>query len=299
MTLSDSQSPFPPESNPTSQAESASTPALVPQFPPPSLPRPQESFPEDIRTPWGGGEIILFLAFALASVFAMEIFLATFMSVHYHMTAAELIKRFSTDTPLAVSFQAAWYVVIFAFLFIMIRIYHGAPFWNALQWRRFQPRNMAIAAQYFSSIVAGIGLAVLVSVGSQVAGQPKEEVPFEKLFSTRTDVLWLMAFGILVAPLVEETLFRGFLYPVFARKWGIPAGIVITGVLFGGMHAAQLWPAFAQIGLLIIVGIVLTFARARARSVLASYLMHVSYNTSLFSGFLVSTHALKHIPPIH
>jgi uncharacterized protein len=292
MTFSDPTNPLPPAD------DAAPESSYVPQFPLPQPP-PQENFPEDIRTPWGGGEIILFLAFAVASVFAMEIFLATFMSVHYHMSTAALMKRFSTDTPLAVTFQAAWYVVIFAFLFIMIRVYHRAPFWNALQWRRFQPRTMAVSAHYFVCIFGGIALAVLVSIGSQIVGQPKEEVPFEKLFGTRTDVLWLMAFGILVAPLVEETIFRGFLYPVFARKWGLTAGILVTGTLFGLMHAAQLWPAFAQIGLLIIVGIVLTLARARARTVLASYLMHVSYNAFLFAGFFFSTHALKHIPPIH
>ncbi|HKF52604.1 MAG TPA: type II CAAX endopeptidase family protein, partial [Candidatus Acidoferrales bacterium] len=203
-----------------------------------------------------------------------------------------------TDAPLAVSFQAAWYVVIFAFLFIMIRLYHGAPFWSSLCWKRFRPRTVAIAAQYFSCIVGGVALAVAVGVASNLIGE-KKNLPIEQLFSTRRDVLWLMAFGIGVAPFVEETIFRGFLYPVFARKWGIPAGIFITGALFGLMHAAQLWGGFAQIALLIGVGIVLTFARARSGSVLSSWLIHVAYNSSLFAAFFLSTHGLKNIPPIH
>jgi hypothetical protein len=45
--------------------------------------------------------------------------------------------------------------------------------------------------------------------------------------------------SVLVAPLVEETVFRGFLYPVIARRLGIAAGIAITGTLFGLMHAGN------------------------------------------------------------
>lgn len=291
MTFPDRQDRLPSENAASPEA------SYVPQFPG-QPPEDEEKFPEDIRTPWGGGELLLFIAFALVSVIVMEIVLAIFMAAHYHMTSTELVQRLETDAPLAVSFQAAWYVVIFAFLFVMIRVYHGAPFWDALRWRRFHPRVMAIAAQYFSYIVGGVALAVAVAVASRFAGESKT-LPIEQLFSTRTGILWLMVFGIAVAPFVEETIFRGFLYPVFARKWGIPAGVVITGVLFGLMHAAQLWGGFAQIALLVAVGIVLTLARARSGTVLASWLIHLSYNSFLFAGFIVGTHGLKNIPPIH
>lgn len=292
MTFSDPPNPLPPADDAAPEA------AYVPEFSVPPSPLPQANVPEDIRTPWGGGELVLFLAFALVSVFVMDFALAIFMTAHYHMTTTQLMTRFSTDAPLAVSFQAAWYVLIFAFLFIMIRLYHGASFWSSLCWRRFRPRTMAIPAQYFSCIVGGVALAVAVGALSNLVGE-KKHLPIEQLFGTRRDVLWLMAFGIGVAPFVEETIFRGFLYPVFARKWGIPAGIFVTGALFGLMHAAQLWGGFAQIALLIGVGIVLTFARARARSTLASWLIHVSYNSFLFAAFFLSTHGLKNIPPIH
>lgn len=298
MTSSDSQSPFPSPDASSPESKSSSAFAPGPQFPLPPPRRSQENFPEDIRTPWGGGELFLFLGFAIASVFVMEIALSLYMTVHFHMTTEQLMQRLATDAPLAVSFQAAWYIVIFAFLFIMIRVYHGAPFWDSLRWRRFPPRKLSLAAQYLSCIFGGILLAVAVGAASQIAGE-KKNLPIEQLFGTRTDVLWLMAFGILVAPLVEETIFRGFLYPVFARAWGIPAGIIVTGVLFGGVHAAQLWPAYPQIALLVLVGIILTFARARSGTVLASWLIHVSYNSLLFTGFFVGTQGLKHIPPIH
>ena len=106
-----------------------------------------------------------------------------------------------------------------------------------------------------------------------------------------------MAYGVLVAPLVEEILFRGFIYPVVARSLGIPAGIILTGLLFGGLHAAQLWGGWVQIGWIVLVGMLLTLVRARTGTVLAGYLIHLAYNTTLFSGLLIGTRFLQHLPP--
>ncbi|MGB6482727.1 MAG: type II CAAX endopeptidase family protein [Candidatus Acidiferrales bacterium] len=307
MTFPDPENPAPPPVPPPAPSNDAPSSPSGPH--PPDSVSAQEIFlspphfeslnvPEDIRTPWGGGELLIFLGLAIGSLFVMETVLALFMIAHFHMTSEQLMKRLGTDAPLAVSFQASWYVVILLFLFVMIRVYHGAPFWSSLRWRLLRPRDVPATVQYLTCIFGGITLAFAVSAASQFAGE-KKNLPIEQLFGTRTDVLWLAAFGIALAPLIEETFFRGFLYPVLARKWGIAAGIVVTGVLFGGMHAPQLWPAFPQIGLLMVVGIVLTFARARSGSVLASYLIHVSYNSFLFAGFFVGTHGLKNIPPIH
>ncbi|MGC1107684.1 MAG: type II CAAX endopeptidase family protein [Candidatus Acidiferrales bacterium] len=292
MNFSDPQNPLPPADDAAPEA------SYVPQFPAAPPPDHDFKFPEDIRTPWSAGELLIFLGLAIGSLFVMETALALFMIAHFHMTSEQLMNSLKTNAPLAVSFQASWYVVILLFLFVMIRVYHGAAFWSSLRWRRLRPRDVPSTVQYLTCIFGGIALAVAVSAASQLAGE-KKNLPIEQLFGTRTDVLWLMVFGIAVAPLVEETIFRGFLYPVLARKWGIAAGIVVTGLLFGLMHAAQLWPAFPQIGLLMVVGIVLTFARARSGSVLASYLIHVSYNSFLFAGFFLGTHGLKNIPPIH
>ncbi len=85
----------------------------------------------------------------------------------------------------------------------------------------------------------------------------------------------------------EETIFRGYIYPVVARTYGMAVGVFGTGILFGLMHAAQLWGGWLQIGEIVIVGIVLTYARAVTRTVLASFLLHVSYNFFVSFGLVV------------
>jgi membrane protease YdiL (CAAX protease family) len=101
---------------------------------------------------------------------------------------------------------------------------------------------------------------------------------------------------VLLAPLVEETIFRGYIYPVIARSFGKVWGILATGALFGLLHASQLWGGWSQIALLVFVGIVLTLARAVSRSVMASFVMHTSYNSLQVIGLLIATHGLRHLP---
>jgi len=105
-----------------------------------------------------------------------------------------------------------------------------------------------------------------------------------------------MALGILVAPVLEETLFRGCIYPVIARTLGIPAGIVLTGALFGLAHSLQLAGAWRQVALLSAVGIIFTYIRARAGTVVASYFVHLGYNTLLFAVFYFATGGLRNFP---
>jgi membrane protease YdiL (CAAX protease family) len=68
---------------------------------------------------------------------------------------------------------------------------------------------------------------------------------------------------------------------------GVGAGIAITGTLFGLMHAAQLGGALGQIALLILVGIALTWVRARTGTVAASYFVHLGYNGLQLAGYLI------------
>ncbi len=143
----------------------------------------------------------------------------------------------------------------------------------------------------------GAMLALIVTFAGKFFHE-KGELPIEELFHSRPAVILLMSFGILVAPLVEETMFRGFLYPIIARRFGVGTGVIVTGVLFGAMHAQQLWGGWGQIGLLIGVGIVLTWVRARTGTVAASYFVHLGYNSLLFLGFFAATGGLRHIPGV-
>lgn len=302
MTFSDPQNPLPPNDSPTSDSQNTASQTPESSVAPEIYLSPRNlenaNAPEDIRTPWGGAELLIFFGFAVIAFIVIEFIAVSYIAAHYHFGRRQLLQFVTTNAAFAVGLQAFWSAVVLLFLFVIIRGYHDAPFWRSLHWSALRLRTVPASTVYLVCIFGGITLARSVGFISHFAGQ-KTNLPIEDFFHTRSNVIWLMIFGIAFAPFFEETIFRGYLYPVFARKWGVPAGIIITGVLFGAMHAAQLWGGWVEITMLIFVGIVLTAVRAATRSVLASYLVHLSYNSFLFLGFFIGTQGLKHIPPMH
>ena len=47
---------------------------------------------------------------------------------------------------------------------------------------------------------------------------------------------YLLVLAVGLAPLFEETVFRGVLLPLLARRFGVGAGVLLTSALFAGIH---------------------------------------------------------------
>src|SRR5213592_4448397 len=84
--------------------------------------------------------------------------------------------------------------------------------WAGRSWTRILLRGKANPGCISSP---GPGYRCLSS--SQVSVKNAEHIPIQEMFKSRSGMLLLMSMAVLVAPLVEETVFRGYLYPVFAR----------------------------------------------------------------------------------
>lgn len=75
--------------------------------------------------------------------------------------------------------------------------------------------------------------------------------------------------------------------------------ILLTGTLFGMLHAAQLGWAWAAVLIMVLVGIVLTTVRAATGSLMASWVFHCAYNGALFAIQYAATQGFHHFPPGH
>jgi hypothetical protein len=87
-------------------------------------------------------------------------------------------------------------------------------------------------------------------------------------------LLWLTF--VLVAPIAEEIMFRGFLFRGWARseRSAIPA-IVVISLLFAAIHVQYDWFGILQV---FFIGLLLAVARWRTGSTLVTILMHVLAN---------------------
>ena len=220
---------------------------------------------------------------------AMAIFVMLRLGV-----SAEQIERFAaTNAGFVVCRQIIWFGFILLFLYAVIHRRTTQPFWPAIGWRKLRLGEMGARTLAPALLLGGVLLALGADIASQFYNTPKD-LPIEALFATRRGIEYVMAFGLLIAPLAEETVFRGYVYPVLARKFGILTGIALTGILFGLVHVPQLWGGWGQIATLVAVGMALTAARAATHSVFASYLVHLGYNGFLFAGLFVTPLVLRH-----
>ncbi len=268
--------------------------------------------PEDLRISWYWPHLILFVVFAFASLLVVQGAMLFFYAPSQSMTREQLEQYILTKPQFIFGTNVLWYASVFLFLYVTLAVLRDAPFWSSLGWKKLSARLSSTWGGPWSYFLSGCALAIFVGVASSHVKDP-EKMPIKELFKNRESALLLMCMAVFVAPLVEETVFRGYLYPLLARmtygitrrfgvqpaeaiRTGMFSSVVITGVLFGLMHGAQLGWTWSVVGLLILVGVIFTFVRARTGTVLASFLLHLGYNSMIAVTTIVGTHGFTKIP---
>jgi len=287
-----------------------------------SIPQPVEyspeywrsslQLPDDLRISWSWWHLLLFVCAAVASPFVIPLAMALVIAMYTHDSAPHIQAMFANPGFL-IAAQLLLFAALFFFLYITLAVLRDAPFWRTLGWRKLSDRVGNRKPWMF--LVWGSGLALFVAVASsRVKGT--ENAPIEELFKDPHSALLLMAMAVFVAPLVEETVFRGYLYPLFAGgfsraaarfgmdspravRFGMTSGILLTGFLFGIMHGSQLGWNWSLVSLLTLVGVLFTFARASTGTVLASFLMHLGYNSLIAVSSILVTRGFQHMPKGH
>ena len=89
---------------------------------------------------------------------------------------------------------------------------------------------------------------------------------------------------VIMAPIVEELLFRGAIEGHLLRKWKHPAGaIVFSSLVFGVVHGNWVQAPFA-----FVIGLALGWMYYRTGSLLPGILMHFVNNSTAVLGFLIT-----------
>ncbi len=251
--------------------------------------------PPDLRAPWGWADVGLFLLVYIgATIFLGAV--AALATARIQNVDLKTLMQSPTNLYIGLTIlaQTGASAVAMLYFFLLARVRQAGDFWPALGWRPLNGTHTDLGS-VVKYLLGGVALAAAASATSLFVKQTGH-TPIEEMFKARETILMLMAFGILAAPLVEETIFRGFLYPVAARSFGIVPGVLFTGILFGASHVSNLGGALGQIAVLVGVGIVLTWVRARSGSALASFLVHIAYNSALFAASFVGTHGFRDFP---
>ncbi len=101
----------------------------------------------------------------------------------------------------------------------------------------------------------------------------------------RSPVAMAIAFLLigLLAPVAEEVFFRGFAYRALRERFGVTAGILLSGLLFAAIHGnpLALLPLWA-------IGALLAVLRERTGSLLAPIALHCANNSLAILALLLS-----------
>jgi membrane protease YdiL (CAAX protease family) len=226
--------------------------------------------PERREPIWGYQDLALFLSAILPSLALAALLLRT-----SRMLAPGLLF---SDAARTLVFQSFMYVFLVGSLYLVIAWRYHSPFWGALGWTFPVPRALLV-------LVAGPALAIALSALGGLLRAPMGNSEIEVLIDSRASLAAVMLFGIVLAPIFEEMLFRGFLFPLLARSVGPWLGIVLTAVPFALLHGAQNHWAWQPVVLIGVAGIAFGYVRYRTGSTTSAFLMHSAYNAMGFLGY--------------
>jgi membrane protease YdiL (CAAX protease family) len=246
--------------------------------------------PIDLRVPWGWGNLVL-----LVLMYFILMFLLVLGLIAYGVKLTDLQNLTPESGPALILTQVVLSLGILAYLAAEQRFYYRVPFWSGIGWHSLESGAVPRSFAYSRYLLGGFLFSLAIQLLSASVGT-KSKLPMEGLFHDQRTAFMLLLMAVTIAPVVEETIFRGYIYPVVARSFGVGASIVGTGTLFGMMHAPQLWGGWGQIALLIVVGIVFTYVRSKTGTVVASYLMHVGYNTFPLIVYAFASHGFQRFP---
>ena len=161
--------------------------------------------------PWSGLDLLIV---GMVLVAALFFFSSIFFVIVLHssaangMSAAELGKN---PGPLViVPAMTLAYLAMLIAMYGLVTRHRQRPFWQTVGWR--WPGNLS----WLGFMGGGALLAVVLGELSRLLPIPKS-LPMDKFFQNRQGAYLMMIFGVAIAPLAEEMLFRGFLYPVLDR----------------------------------------------------------------------------------
>ena len=253
-----------------------------PTFSHPGPPPLHPELPDGIaRTPapadrWRGGlaAVPIWVPFAAMLATFVVASIASLLIVGLVELAGTSVSSDSLPPGVLISGSVVQDVALVVSAFLFARVWAGP-----LRFSSFGLRPTALwpAVAWAASIY--VGFWVLAAIYAVVVGQGAEQQLVTDL-KEQDSLVVLGGFAILVglvAPLVEEFFFRGFLFGVLREKLGVAWGALLAGSVFGLIHVAG--TPLRSLGILVVLGVGLCILYAKTGSILPGIGLHSLHNS--------------------
>ncbi|MGA3088158.1 MAG: type II CAAX endopeptidase family protein [Terriglobales bacterium] len=238
---------------------------------------------------WSGWDVLRLLFLTLVALF-ISVF-AVLLVARWRFYPQTGLAELARIPLLAVAGQSLAYLLVLGYMYVLVTRERGRPdFLAAIHWN--WPSNIAIY------LIVGLVLSVGLQALAHFLPIPKE-LPIDSFFRTPAEAWALGGLSVTLAPLMEELFFRGFLYPVLARRLGLPFAVFLTALAFALLHGAQLGFSWGPVLVIFLVGMVLTMVRAKQDSVARGVLIHMAYNATITVAMFAATDGFRHLEKLN
>lgn len=189
-----------------------------------------------------------------------------------------LLRTYSLDLDPGLFIGLAELALLIPLWWLAVRKYGVG--WDTLGFRRFDARTLGVGCglMLISVLFNATYSAFLAVFGLRA------QIDLVPIFAELSSPWWLLLAGIVVAPVVEELFFRGFVYAGLAERYSWRKAAVISSALFALTHLQLM--AIAPI---FILGYIFAYLYRRSGSIWPAVLMHVSTNAlGLGAAYLLS-----------
>ncbi len=222
--------------------------------------------------------VALFLALCTWAASIVLLFLPQLLAVPYILThyrgQQPRLEDLLADKTLVVILIAGIlpaHLITLAIAWAVVTRFGKVPVTAALRW------DWGNRIGVFKSVL--LGVVLFAAAWLIVLAFGGKETELEKIINSSRAAALLIAFmAVATAPLVEEIIYRGILFPAWQRVTGSVAAVVIVTLMFAIPHVPQYWPNLAVISSIMLLSAVLTIVRARTSRLVPCYVIHLVFN---------------------
>ena len=224
--------------------------------------------------PWSlAAALLTWLASVLLLLALPQIIALPYVAAHYRGTRAtsEVLLADKTLIVILVSGLLPVHLITLFIAWCVTTRFGKIPARIALRWN-WNERIGILQCIVLAILLFGFAWLLALAFGGK-------QTELERLLESSRPAALIIAFlAVATAPLVEETIYRGILYPALQRFWGSIPAVVIVTLMFTIPHVPQYWPNMAVISSITLLSIVLTVVRAHTGRLLPCFVIHLAFN---------------------
>jgi membrane protease YdiL (CAAX protease family) len=231
--------------------------------------------------PWGIPHALIVWVISVVLIVVVPIVAILPYVVYRMITQGALLDPVNDTILIFISILAVLpaHILTLVIVWLVVTSRGRRPFLRTLGWT--WPRNFGPAKC--------IGLAVLLLIVAVLFTWlfGGAETQLDQIVKSSLKARFVLAFlAVFTAPLVEEVIYRGVMYPALQRAIGTLWSVTIVSILFAGVHVFQYYNNLAVVSVIAVLSVTLTLVRSRTRSLLPCFVIHLVFN-GLQALFLV------------